>query len=456
MFHNNLYSINKFQYSPSGDGGILYYSLNHNAPRVTFAEAAVKGQAPDKGLYFPRRIPQLPKDFISNIKNYSKEKIGFTVMKPYVAGSIDDNALQQIINETVNFDFPLVKINENIFSLELFHGPTLAFKDVGARFMSRCLAYFNKNNNKEVTVLVATSGDTGGAVANGFLGVEGVRVVILYPSKKVSPVQELQLTTLGKNITALEIEGTFDDCQAMVKQAFADDDLNKKLQLTSANSINVARWLPQQLYYFYAYQQWHENEPPVICVPSGNFGNICAGILAHASGLPVKHFIAACNANNVVTEYLQTGNYQPKAAIATISNAMDVGNPSNFIRIMEIFHQQFSELKNKVSSTSVDDETTKQTIKKVFEKYHYTLDPHGAVAYCALHNYLSNDVGQRPTSAGFILETAHPVKFPETVEKVIQQKIEIPSSVKHLFQLQKQSILMQSKFDALKEWLMNS
>ena len=341
---------------------MLYYSLNHNAPRVNFADAAVSGQAPDKGLYFPRSIPKLPEGFVENIKSYSKEEIGFTVMKPYIGKTIADRDLQRIISETVNFDFPLIQINEKIASLELFHGPTLAFKDVGARFMSRCLGYFNQNNTKEVTVLVATSGDTGGAVANGFLGVEGVNVVILYPSGKVSPVQELQLTTLGKNITALEVNGTFDDCQAMVKQAFADEDLNKKLQLTSANSINVARWLPQQLYYFYAYQQWQEKEPPVICVPSGNFGNICAGILAYASGLPVKHFIAACNANDVVTEYLQTGSYQPKAAVATVSNAMDVGNPSNFIRILEIFQQQFNELKNKVSSISVDDIITKQTI----------------------------------------------------------------------------------------------
>jgi len=322
-----------------------YYSLNHQSPKVNFAEAAVKGQAPDKGLYFPETIPALPKGFIDNITTYSKEEIGFTVMQPYVGESIDNNELQRIVNETINFEFPLVTISENIASLELFHGPTLAFKDVGARFMSRCLGYFNRNNNKEVTVLVATSGDTGGAVANGFLGVEGVKVVILYPSKKVSPVQELQLTTLGQNITALEVNGTFDDCQAMVKQAFADADLNNKLSLTSANSINVARWLPQQLYYFFAYQQWKENDAPIICVPSGNFGNICAGIVAHISGLPVKHFIAACNANDVVPNYLQTGQYTPKAAVATISNAMDVGNPSNFIRIMQLFNNQFSELK---------------------------------------------------------------------------------------------------------------
>ncbi|MBA4198546.1 MAG: threonine synthase [Chitinophaga sp.] len=434
---------------------MLYYSLNHQSPKVNFAEAAVKGQAPDKGLYFPEYIPTLPKGFIENIKTYSKEAIGFTIMQPYVGENIDKNELQRIVTETINFKFPLVRITENIASLELFHGPTLAFKDVGARFMSRCLGYFNRNNKKEVTVLVATSGDTGGAVANGFLGVEGVNVVILYPSKKVSPVQELQLTTLGKNITALEVNGTFDDCQAMVKQAFADTDLNNKLSLTSANSINVARWLPQQLYYFFAYQQWQQNEAPIICVPSGNFGNICAGIVAHISGLPVKHFIAACNANDVVPNYLQTEQYTPKPAVATISNAMDVGNPSNFIRIMQLFNNQFNALKNKLSSVSIDDATTKTTIETVYKNYQYILDPHGAVAYKALEDYLKNDVGQRPTSAsGFILETAHPVKFPETVEEVIHQKIAIPESVQYLFNLEKKSITMQPKFEDLKEWLM--
>jgi len=430
---------------------MLYYSLNQNAPRVNFADAAVSGQAPDKGLYFPRSIPKLPDGFIQNIRSYSKEEIGFTVMKPFVGETINDIDLQKIIAETVNFNFPLVKINEQIASLELFHGPTLAFKDVGARFMSRCLGHFNQQRDQAVTVLVATSGDTGGAVANGFLGVDGVNVVILYPSGKVSPVQELQLTTLGKNITALEVNGNFDDCQSMVKQAFTDPDLNRKLLLTSANSINVARWLPQQLYYFYAYQQWVEEKPPVICVPSGNFGNICAGILAFASGLPVQHFIAACNANDVVTDYLQTGNYQPKPAVATISNAMDVGNPSNFIRILEIFHHQFNELKNKVSSISVDDNTTRQTITEVFQQFNYMLDPHGAVAYYALDQHLKNT---DTDNKGFILETAHPVKFPETVEAAIHQKIEIPDAVQYLFGLEKKSIPLAPTFSALKGWLM--
>jgi threonine synthase len=430
---------------------MFYYSLNRQSPDVSFAEAAVKGQAPDKGLYFPHSIPQLPKGFVDSIKGLSKEEIGFTVMKPFVGESIADTVLQEIVNETINFDFPLVKVTDDIYSLELFHGPTLAFKDVGARFMSRCLGYFNRNNNHHTTVLVATSGDTGGAVANGFLGVEGVDVIILYPSGKVSPIQELQLTTLGKNITALEVNGTFDDCQAMVKQAFTDDDLNKKLALTSANSINVARWLPQQLYYYFAYQQWQQNDAPVICVPSGNFGNICAGIVAYMSGLPVKHFIAACNANDTVPQFLQTGNYEVKPAVATISNAMDVANPSNFVRVLELFHQQITDLKNVFSSVSIDDATTKATIKKVYDENDYTLDPHGAVAFYALNEYQK----QHANAKGFILETAHPVKFPDTVEEAINKKIAVPESVQYLLGKEKQSVVLPAQFDALKEWLMH-
>ena len=376
-------------------------------------------------------------------------------MQPYVGDSLPNAELERIVAETINFNFPLVKINESIYSLELFHGPTLAFKDVGARFMSRCLGYFNRNNNQKVTVLVATSGDTGGAVANGFLGVDGVEVIILYPSGKVSPVQELQLTTLGQNITALEIQGNFDDCQAIVKQAFMDADINAKLSLTSANSINVARWLPQQLYYFYAHQQWQQTEAPVVCVPSGNFGNICAGMMAFASGLPVTHFIAACNANDVVTNYLQTEHYTPKQAIATVSNAMDVGNPSNFVRIQQIFNNEFSSLKNKLSSISVSDETTKQTIAKVYKDHNYTLDPHGAVAFNALENFQTQIPNSKFQNTGYILETAHPVKFPDVVEEAIGKKIEVPDEVKYLFDQQKQSILLSSNYNDFKEWLMN-
>ncbi len=431
-----------------------YYSLNHKSLNVTFEEATIKGQAPDKGLYFPDYIPTLPKDLIRNIQSFSKEELALIVMKPFIGETIPEVVLKQIISETINFDFPLVKVSDNIYALELFHGPTLAFKDVGARFMSRCLGYFNRNNDKHTTVLVATSGDTGGAVANGFLGVENIDVVILYPSDKVSLIQELQLTTLDQNISALEVNGTFDDCQAMVKQAFVDKDLNKKLSLTSANSINIARWLPQQLYYFFAYQQWQHEQPPVVCVPSGNFGNICAGMVAYISGLPVQHFIAACNVNDVVPQFLETANYQPKAAVATISNAMDVGDPSNFVRIMELFEQKIDNLKSILSSYSVDDTTTKKTIKDVYEKYNYTLDPHGAVGYYALNKYLQGDVGQRPTSAkGIFLETAHPVKFPETVEEMTNTKIAVPENVQYLLNRKKQSIKMDASFEKLKEWL---
>src|SRR5436190_14584092 len=324
-----------------------YYSTNKESPAVDFKEATIRGQAPDKGLYFPETISQVSEDLVDQLQDFSNEEIAFTVLKPYIGGTIPDEKLFEIVNEVLNFPIPLTQVNEKIFALELFHGPTLAFKDVGARFMSRCLGYFVKNspsyhNEKRVTVLVATSGDTGGAVANGFYDVDGIEVIILYPSGKVSPVQEKQLTTLGKNIHALEIAGNFDDCQQMVKQAFADKEVNEKLFLTSANSINVARWLPQQVYYFFAYKQWPDKtQPPVISVPSGNFGNICAGLLAQQSGLPVKHFIAACNANNVFTQYLETSDFKPKSAIQTLSNAMDVGNPSNFIRILETFRHKY-------------------------------------------------------------------------------------------------------------------
>ena len=432
-----------------------YYSLNRKSAPVTFEEATLRGQAPDKGLYFPDKIPQLPRGFLKHIHNYTKEEIGVTVMSPYAGTSIPETVLADIIKETINFDFPLVKITDDIFSLELFHGPTLAFKDVGARFMSRCLGYFNRNSDRLTTVLVATSGDTGGAVANGFLGVDGVEVIILYPSGKVSPVQELQLTTCGQNIHAFEVKGNFDDCQAMVKQAFMDEELNKKYNLTSANSINVARWLPQQLYYFFAYQQWQHDEPPVICVPSGNFGNICAGILAHVSGLPVKHFLAACNSNDTVSQFLQTGDYAPKPAVATISNAMDVSDPSNFVRILELFNNEIKSLKNILNSVTVSDEITKQTVKSVFEKYNYILDPHGAVGFYALNEFLSSIVNRESSiTKGLFLETAHPVKFPDVVEEMIGRKLEIPESVQHLFGKEKKSVVIGNTFADLKEKMM--
>ena len=432
---------------------MLYYSLNHKSPTVSFREATIHGQAPDKGLYFPEIIPVLPNDFITDITHYSETEIAWQVIEPYVSDSIPQKELKRIIEETIDFDFPLVKINNDIYSLELFHGPTLAFKDVGARFMSRCLGYFVKDQDKKVTVLVATSGDTGGAVANGFYGVDGVDVIILYPSGKVSSIQELQLTTLGKNVKALEVNGRFDDCQQMVKQAFADEDLKKNLFLTSANSINVARWLPQQFYYFFAYQQWKKekiNTPPVISVPSGNFGNICAGILAHASGLPVQHFIAACNANDVIPSYLQTGKYKSKEAVATLSNAMDVGNPSNFVRILEIFEQEYETVKSKLGSYSISDEETKQTIAEVHSKYDYLLDPHGAVGYLALQRYLKEHPGQK----GYMLETAHPVKFPDAVEAITGEKIEVPKSVQYLLNKKKQSVKIDPNYQELKEFLL--
>jgi threonine synthase len=422
------------------------------APIADFKEATIRGLAPDGGLYFPERIIKQDKKFFEEINEYSEEEIAFKIIEPYIGDAIPENELIRIVAETINFEIPLKKVTENIFSLELFHGPTLAFKDIGARFMSRCLGYFVKDNNKKITVLVATSGDTGGAVANGFFNVDGVEVVILYPSGKVSNVQEKQLVTLGNNIHAVEINGTFDDCQQMVKQAFSDKYLNEKLFLTSANSINVARWLPQQFYYLFAWKQWNDKKnPPIISVPSGNFGNICAGILAHISGLPVKHFIAACNANKVVPDFFQTRNYQPQKAISTISNAMDVGNPSNFVRILELFNNQFDALRNALSSYSISDAETKETIKEVFEKESYLLDPHGAVAWCALKKYLK----QHPEGKGILLETAHPVKFYDVVEPVIEQKIPIPENIKSILNKEKESVLMQPDFEKLKEYLLN-
>jgi len=429
---------------------MLYYSLNKQAASVDFKEATIRGQAPDKGLYFPERIPRLEKEFVENITKYSPEELAFRIIQPYVGGTIPDHSLQQIVSETISFPIPLVPVSDDIYSLELFHGPTLAFKDVGARFMSRCLGYFAKGRSGKVVVLVATSGDTGGAVANGFYEVPGVDVIILYPSGKVSSVQEKQLTTLGKNIHAVEVTGTFDDCQQMVKQAFADGEINQQLFLTSANSINVARWLPQQFYYFLAWRQWRDKStPPVICVPSGNFGNICAGLLAHYSGLPATHFIAACNANDVVTQYLQTGAYQPRQAVATLSNAMDVGNPSNFIRILELFHHQFGELTKVLSSYRVSDDATRSTIRDVFSRYDYLLDPHGAVGYLALQQYLQDHPGQK----GIFLETAHPVKFYDVVEPEINQKVPLPGMVQSIMHLPKQSTLMEPQYEALQSYL---
>ncbi len=428
-----------------------YFSTNRKSAHVSFREATLKGQPDDRGLYFPERIPQLPADFWRDFENKSKSQIAFEIIKPFVGDTIDNATLFQICAETVDFDFPLVEITENISTLELFHGATLAFKDVGARFMSRCLRYFSRGKAEKTIVIVATSGDTGGAVAAGFYDVENIEVVILYPKGKVSKVQELQLTTLGKNISALEVAGTFDDCQTLAKQALADEEIKRKVFLTSANSINVARWLPQQFYYFYALQQWQIRNPqsairnPVICVPSGNFGNICAGILAHLSGLPCEKFIAATNANDVIPNFLKRGELEIKNAVPTLSNAMDVANPSNFVRILEMFDRNYLNLKEKMAATSVSDETTAATMREVYEKYDYILDPHGAVGFHALRQYLEKNPGQK----GFFLETAHPVKF-DSVEKIIGTYGAMPESVKDLFSRPQQSTEIKINYEELR------
>ena len=429
---------------------MLYYSLNKNAPVVDFKTATIAGQAPDKGLYFPQSIPQVNKKMLNDIENYSNAAIAYEVIKPFVGDVIPDDLLKNIVEETVNFDIPLVQVTRNIYSLELFHGPTLAFKDIGARFMSRCLGYFAKEKTEKIVVLVATSGDTGGAVANGFYDVPGIEVVILYPSGKVSSVQEKQLTTLGKNIHAIEVNGSFDDCQKMVKETFMDETLKQQVFLTSANSINVARWLPQQFYYYFLWKQWQEkSNPPTIAVPSGNFGNICAGLLAQKAGLPIKHFIAACNGNDTISKFFNTGIYKPTTAIATISNAMDVGDPSNFVRILEMFVNENNDLKNSLSSVSITDEATAETLLNVFKQTNYLLEPHGAVAYTALQKYLANN----PTEKGVILETAHPVKFYDVIEPIINKQVPIPAAIAAQLKLEKKSFKMEADGGKLREWL---
>ncbi|QTE21649.1 threonine synthase [Polaribacter cellanae] len=424
-----------------------YYSLHRKSPNTTFKNAVVQGLAKDRGIYFPETITPLSKDFIENIENYTNQEIAFEVIKQFVGDEIPTSTLKEIIEETVSFDFPVVKITDNIASLELFHGPTMAFKDVGAKFMAKCLEYFNQGNNKEVTVLVATSGDTGGAVANGFLGAKGVNVVILYPSGKVSDIQEKQLTTLGQNITALEVDGVFDDCQEMVKTAFLDEEITKTL--TSANSINVARWLPQMFYFFFTYKELKKlNKELVFSVPSGNFGNICAGIMAQKLGLPVKHFVASTNVNDTVPNYLKDGKYTPKPSKATISNAMDVGNPSNFIRIQELFNNDFEALKNNFSSYSFTDNETREKMKAIYKDSGYVADPHGAVGYLGLEKY-----GLNENEFGVFLETAHPVKFLDVVEGTLPVKVEIPTQIQKVIHHKKVAIKASSYKD-LKAFLM--
>ncbi|WP_397445150.1 threonine synthase [Polaribacter sp. R77954] len=424
-----------------------YYSLHHKSPKTTFKNAVVEGLAKDRGIYFPENITPLPKDFINNISEYSNHEIAFEAIKQFVGDEIPTEKLKEIIAETVSFDFPVVKVDDNIASLELFHGPTMAFKDVGAKFMAKCLEYFNKDNDDEVTVLVATSGDTGGAVANGFLGAKGVNVVILYPSGKVSDIQEKQLTTLGQNITALEVDGVFDDCQDMVKTAFLDKEIQRTL--TSANSINVARWLPQMFYFFFAYKALHkQHKNLVFSVPSGNFGNICAGIMAQKLGLPIKHFVASTNINDTVPNFLVDGIYQPKPSKATISNAMDVGNPSNFIRIRELFNNDLDTLKSAFSSYSFTDDETRETMKSIYKNSGYVADPHGAVGYLGLKKH-----GLKENEFGVFLETAHPVKFLDVVEETLPVKVEIPEQIQKVINNKKVAIKA-SSYEDLKAYLM--
>ena len=432
--------------------GMKYFSLHHKAPKVSFREAVVRGIAPDKGLYFPEKFTALPASFFNSIASFSKTEIAFQAISQFVAGEIPDNELESILQKVLDFDFPLVRLNEHTAVLELFHGPTMAFKDVGARFMAECLGYFNRDNAQEVTILVATSGDTGGAVANGFLGVNGVRVVILYPSGKVSEIQEKQLTTLGENITALEVSGTFDDCQHMVKTAFLDEDITGRRKLTSANSINVARWLPQMCYYLFAYQEVCQyGKEIVFSVPSGNFGNICAGMVAHKLGMPCKHFIASTNVNDTVPNFMDSQVYDPKPSVPTISNAMDVGNPSNFIRIRELFGNDFSRLKNILSSYSYTDAQTRTAMLELQNTYDYIADPHGAVGYLGLKKYQE----AHPDIQGIFLETAHPIKFLDVVKETLGVELNIPPQIDKVLNKEKVALPI-SNYKELKDYLLST
>ena len=428
-----------------------YFSLNYSSKSTLFHDAVKKGLAPDRGLYFPETIPQLPQTFFKNIEKMSVHEMAYRVIKPYIGNQILKHKLMEIVKETLHFDFPIIEIADNIAALELFQGPTLAFKDVGARFMARSLGYLNRDSKEKITVLVATSGDTGGAVANGFLGVKGVDVVILYPKGKVSEIQEKQLTTLGQNISALEVDGVFDDCQEMVKTAFLDSDLSI-IKLTSANSINIARWLPQMFYYFIAYRSLkNKNKRLVFSVPSGNFGNICAGIMAQQMGLPIEHFIASTNQNDAVPRYLETGTYDPLQTIQTISNAMDVGNPSNFIRIQKIFNNDIVKMKKTLSGYRFTDDETIKALKEVYELKGYIADPHGAVGYLGIKKYLEE---QGKDQYGVFLETAHPVKFLDSVNKTLKLEVEIPERLKNTLSKKKFSIPIKN-YSELKSYLLN-
>jgi len=434
-----------------------YYSTNRQAPIADLHKAVVKGLAEDRGLYMPERINKLPQEFFDDIEKMSFQEIAYTVANAFFGEDVDPDALHDIVYDTLSFDCPVVKVKDNIYTLELFHGPTLAFKDVGARFMARLLQYFIRqertgaNVGQEVNVLVATSGDTGSAVANGFLGVEGIHVYVLYPKGKVSPIQECQFTTLGKNITAIEVDGVFDDCQALVKSAFMDAELNRHMKLTSANSINVARFLPQAFYYFNAYARMKaigKADNLVMCVPSGNFGNICAALFGHKMGLPVKRFIAANNANDIFFKYLQTGKYEPKPSKQTLANAMDVGDPSNFARIYDLYGQSHERITALISGATYNDDDIRETMRKCYEETQYILDPHGACGYQALADGLGND------EIGVFCETAHPAKFKEKVDEIIGIDVEIPERLAAFMRGQKQSVSMTKDFSDFKAYLM--
>lgn len=431
-----------------------YYSLNKKSSNVTFKEALIKGLAPDKGLYFPEKINKLSESFIANINNYSNEEIAYECIHQFIGSEIPESDLRKIITDVLSFDFPLTKLNDQISFLELFHGPTMAFKDVGARFMARCLAYFLKNQDekKSVTVLVATSGDTGGAVASGFYKVKGIKVVILYPKGKVSNVQEKQLTTLGENITALEVDGTFDDCQAMVKKAFLDEDLSNNINLTSANSINIARWLPQMFYFFFSYRDFKLSHSDKIAfsVPSGNFGNICAGMMAKEMGLPINKFIASNNINDVVNRYLKTKIYDAKPSIQTISNAMDVGDPSNFVRIINIYKNDFNLIKNNLYTCSFTDDETVEGIKELINKFNYIPDPHGAVGFLGVKDFIESN----PNYKCIILETAHPAKFSEVIN-LYTDNLVVPDQISSVINKKKKSVEIDG-FLAFKNFLLDS
>jgi len=426
-----------------------FYSTNNKDLSASFKEAVIKGLAPDGGLFYPMHLPQLDKVFIDNLQNLSLSEIGFEISRHFLDDDIPVSKLKEICEESLNFPTPLVSFESNIYSLELFHGPSCAFKDVGARFMSRCLSYFAQESDEKITILAATSGDTGSAVAKGFLGIENIEVVILYPSGKVSQIQEQQLTTLGKNITALEIDGSFDDCQALVKQAFQDKKLNEEIKLSSANSINIARLIPQSFYYFYAYGQLKDqNKDLVISVPSGNFGNLTAGLIAKQMGLPIKKFIASTNVNNVVPHYLETGKYESRASIPSISNAMDVGAPSNFDRMMTLYQENHPKICTDLKGAPFNDEQTKKIMRKVYEDFAYVLDPHGAVAYLGLKQYLD-----QKNEIGIFIETAHPAKFIDVVEKVIQTKVKIPNYLTDCLTKEKHSIKMANNYQIFKSYL---